>query len=346
MVERLRIPLDCITITTCDADTFFHPNHFSYLTHEFISDGEERYHKFYLAVTNFLPNVNQVPAVCATRYTVLSVGRMAEMGNPLLSPFPLAIYSLSLRLAKKAAFWDPTVIPEDWHMYFRCMYADEGKVSASKLMITVGTEAVEGKDYLDTVKETYDQSVRWQWGAIDVGYLLVQTFARWDTPILKRIQMLYAAYDHHLLAVVIAVVLVTAPFLYGKIPIIVNLNIWTGAEMLLPLKTIMILVWAFHFALHFLSLCYMDHTLRNDLLKNRLHFETSKETNNGPMKWISLLLFPIADIFLFIIPTMHAHAKMFVSSNFNYVPSAKMGARCPNPCGGEDLGNDKDDRKV
>eukprot|EP00961_Rhodomonas_salina_P156716 2110350-Rhodomonas_salina.1 len=37
------------------------------------------------------------------------------------------------------------------------MYADGGQVSATKLMITVGTEAVVGRNYADTIKETYDQ---------------------------------------------------------------------------------------------------------------------------------------------------------------------------------------------
>jgi hypothetical protein len=72
-----------------------------------------------------MPNVCHVPAVCSARYTVLSVGRMAELGSPVSSPFPLAIYSLSLRLAQKAQYWDPSVIPEDWHMYFRCIFADQ-----------------------------------------------------------------------------------------------------------------------------------------------------------------------------------------------------------------------------
>jgi hypothetical protein len=44
---------------------------------------------------------------------------MAELGNPLASPFPLAVYSVPLKLASAAKYWDPTVIPEDWHMYFR-----------------------------------------------------------------------------------------------------------------------------------------------------------------------------------------------------------------------------------
>ncbi len=59
-------------------------------------------------------------------------------------------------------------------MYFRCVFADKGRVSPTRVMLIVGTEAVEGKDELDTVRETYDQSVRWQWGAIDLGYLIMQ----------------------------------------------------------------------------------------------------------------------------------------------------------------------------
>ncbi len=59
-------------------------------------------------------------------------------------------------------------------MYFRCVFADQGRVAPTRVMLVVGTEAVEGKDAIDTVKETYDQSVRWQWGAIDLGYLIMQ----------------------------------------------------------------------------------------------------------------------------------------------------------------------------
>ena len=47
-------------LTTCDADTFFHNNHFAYLTHAFLCDGDERFHKFYFPVTNFMPNVHEV----------------------------------------------------------------------------------------------------------------------------------------------------------------------------------------------------------------------------------------------------------------------------------------------
>ena len=50
-----------------------------------------------------MPNVLQVPAICGTRYTALSIARMAEMASPVTNPFPIAIYSLSLPLAKQVS---------------------------------------------------------------------------------------------------------------------------------------------------------------------------------------------------------------------------------------------------
>ena len=50
----------------------------------------------------------------------------------------------------------------------------QGRVSSTRMMMIVGTEAVEGTNYADSIKECYEQSVRWQWGAMDVGYLMVQ----------------------------------------------------------------------------------------------------------------------------------------------------------------------------
>eukprot|EP00802_Teleaulax_amphioxeia_P009869 Tamp_09891.p1 GENE.Tamp_09891~~Tamp_09891.p1 ORF type:complete len:620 (+),score=148.31 Tamp_09891:79-1938(+) len=332
MVDKMRINPDHVVLTVCDADSFFHPNHFAYLTHSYCADGEDRFHRFYLGVTNFMPNVCHVPAICSTRYTVLSVGRMAELGSPVSSPFPLAIYSLSLRLAQKAQYWDPAVIPEDWHMYFRCIFADHGKVTCTRLMVTCGTEAVEGSGYFDTIKECYQQSVRWQWGAVDVGYLLVQSVSKWDVPILKRLSLLCTAYDHHLLVVVMCISLTAAPWLYGDIPVMVDLDVFTGNQNLLALKDVMIWVWAFHFTFHYCFLCYTDYQLRNTILKDRMYFDVDAEEHpsmGGWRRYLSLLLFPIADFWLFVLPTVHAHTKMFISSSFNYVPSAKQGARPP-----------------
>ena len=41
------------------------------------------------------------------------------MANPLHYKLPFAVYSLALDLAVEAKYWDPAVIPEDWHMFLR-----------------------------------------------------------------------------------------------------------------------------------------------------------------------------------------------------------------------------------
>jgi hypothetical protein len=64
--------------------------------------------------------------------------------------------------------------------------------------------------------------VRWQWGAIDVGYLLVQSVSKWNVPIFTRLSLLLTAYDHHLLVVVMCISLTAAPWLYGNIPVMVR----------------------------------------------------------------------------------------------------------------------------
>lgn len=340
MVTRMRINPDSIVLTTCDADTYFHPNHFACLSYKFLCDGEERLHRIYLPVTNFMPNVNAVPGICSARYTALSIGRMAELGNPLASPFPLAVYSVPLKLATTAKYWDPTVIPEDWHMYFRCVFADKGRVKCTKMMITVGTEAVEGSGYWDTIVECYKQSVRWQWGAIDLGYLIVQSSIRWDVPLWTRLQILYTAYDHHCFVVVMCIALMSAPFLYGHIPVAIDMNPITGQTFFVPLKRIMLYSWIVHAVCHCFFMTYAESEMRTNLLRNRLHFDFSGYHMKAPYRQIQLLLFPIADFFLFVIPTIHAHIRMFFSSDFTYVPSAKLGTRCPAPSAADCCGRD------
>jgi hypothetical protein len=101
-------------------------------------------------------------------------------------------------------------------------------------------------------------------------------------------------------------------------------------------------MWIVHINCHFFFMCVLDHKLRNDILVDRLHFQAAAITDdkikdkvsplwaNGPLRWLTLLTFPLADLFLFIVPTIHSHTKMFITGgSFNYIPSAKQGARAP-----------------
>jgi len=126
------------------------------------------------------------------------------------------------------------------------------------------------------------------------------------------------------------------------------MNLWTGAVTVTLLGVIMWYIWIAHINCHYFFLCLLDHKIRNDILKDRLHFEAAAVREgspisswwaNGPMRWLCLLTFAMADIFLFIIPTIHSHTKMFITGgSFNYVPSAKQGERLPQAQAGSEAG--------
>jgi hypothetical protein len=81
------------------------------------------------------------------------------MVNPCQYSLPFSVYSLSLSLVMEAAFWDPTVIPEDWHMYLRCFYATNCLLSVEPIYLPVGCECITTGDgsWADTVA-CYKQS--------------------------------------------------------------------------------------------------------------------------------------------------------------------------------------------
>mmetsp|Transcript_23783 Transcript_23783/g.64042 ORF Transcript_23783/g.64042 Transcript_23783/m.64042 type:complete len:278 (+) Transcript_23783:1096-1929(+) len=159
LVDELGYDPSHIVVTTCDADTYFHPSHFSYLTYKFCSD-ESRYLRFWQGCTCFYPNVHDVPMLCGVRYTLLSVGFLGQLCNPFAYSLPFAVYSLSLNLALEASYWDPAVIPEDWHMYLRCFYATRGNVGVNPIYLPVGCECVVDDTPWTSLKACYQQSKR------------------------------------------------------------------------------------------------------------------------------------------------------------------------------------------
>lgn len=59
LVEEMGMNKDNIVVTVCDADTYFHPEHFACLSYKFVTDNN-RYHKFWQACPCFYPNMEEV----------------------------------------------------------------------------------------------------------------------------------------------------------------------------------------------------------------------------------------------------------------------------------------------
>lgn len=313
LVDELGMPEKHIVVTTCDADTYFHPQHFSALSYAFCCD-KNRYIRFWQGCTCFYPNIKQVPLLARVRYTLLSVCFLGQLCSPLSYRLPFSAYSLSLQLAIRASYWDPSVIPEDWHMYLRCFYATEGSVEVEPLFLPVGCECVVEETSWGSFAACYEQSKRWQWGAIDVGFIVLSNMKRRSArlPLRRKLNVLFAAYEQHMMFNVMWVALLISPYTFH------HLGTWR------------FVTWVLFLTVNWTVLTVLDMQYRSKLIHGRQHFNHPTETFTFKSA-ATLALSPLSDFLLFILPTYHAHLRMALSTDYTYIVAPKAAANTQSP---------------
>jgi len=198
LVDRLDIPLEHLTLTSCDADSVLHPHYFAALTRLFAAD-PHRYHRFWQAPLRFDNNTWQVPAAIRLVSYFANALQVSELANPILLNFPLSTYSLSFRLAHEAGYWDSAVIAEDWHMFLRCSFAMSGRVSLRPIFLPTSGNAVDGETTWQSLANSYRQRLRHAWGAQDVGYIVHQWSKSSRTPITQKLLYLSKVLHDHVI---------------------------------------------------------------------------------------------------------------------------------------------------
>jgi hypothetical protein len=199
LVDRLGLPIENITLTSCDADSVFNPFYFATLARLFAAD-PKRHHRFWQAPLRYENNTWQLtpPLRLLTFFMNATLG--SELADPLTIDLPLSTYSLSLKLADEAGYWDGGVISEDWHMFLRCLFATGGKVSLRPIFLPTSSDAATGDTPWQAVMNTYRQRLRHAWGAEDVGYILQQWRRSPQSPFLiKLLYLSKVVHDHVIL---------------------------------------------------------------------------------------------------------------------------------------------------
>lgn len=326
LVDEERIDQSRIVVTICDADTYFHSSYFAALAHAYVrEDPSTRRRRFWQAATNFYPNSDEVPVLCAVRYALLSVGFLGQLANPLHYRLPFANYSLSLDLAHEAGYWDPAVIPEDWHMFLRCFYATGGVARVRPLFFPVGCECVTDASSLKTVAACYNQAKRWQWGAIDIGFIAVHSADFGWKGAYQQLLVTLAASEHHLYYPLMWIVVAAAPWLVQD---------WAmGWRFQL---------WVCFYISNFLFLNHLDLAYRRVLAsrpnKGAGGPNAHRLANFSLPRALAFVAFPVADLLLFVLPSLHAHARMALSTRFDYVVAPKLAICAPTPATGPSWG--------
>lgn len=172
-------PNFCI-VSSCDADHVYHPNYFSNITYNFL-DNPHRYERFWQSAIVFYNNFWSLPALSRVANTFGTIWNMAKLSrtDSLLN---LASYSLSYRLLDRIGYWDPDVIPEDWHMFFKAFFSSQGKIEVEPIFLPLSADAAESTGFFKTVKNQYEQLKRWAWGVSDTPFVLKNYFLSKNVP--------------------------------------------------------------------------------------------------------------------------------------------------------------------
>eukprot|EP01052_Picozoa_sp_SAG31_P007127 SAG31_NODE_336_length_17493_cov_20.694032_6_plen_255_part_00 len=230
-------------------------------------------------------------------------------------------------------------------MFFRCSFLNVPNVSPVKLvpMLTpVGNDCVVDTGYCSSITACFQQAMRWQWGAIDIGYVLVKCFRSGKVAMYSKLYAIWNIMEHHLLYPVFWVALSTIMLRraieeeYTVQPSLMDVVLFTvqteEATYEITYHTVL-LSFAVAFPLiNWIMIVSLDYSLRYWILSSRCCFHCSPDYSKplGCFSFLGhawratkLVLFPLADLLLFMLPTMLAHSKMFVNSDLVYVTAPK-----------------------
>ena len=169
--EELGWNLSDVLVTTVDADTRLHPQYLAALAVQFATVPDPT-RKFFQGVLMLMNNIWELHApirALSAFWTFTYVTGVTHYQR-----MTTAVYSMSLRLLDDVGYWDPRVLVEDGHVFFRAFFALHGKVDIVPIYMPVGLDAVHSPDFWQTVRIQFKQMSRWAWTVANLPFIADQ----------------------------------------------------------------------------------------------------------------------------------------------------------------------------
>ena len=189
VVDEFGFETDHVVLTTMDADTRWHPNHFAALTYHFAIN-EDRHRTFWQAPIRYHGNIWQVNPLMRIINTYATAFELAYLAAPWWMAMPMSSYSLSLKLLEQSGNWDTDVIADEWHMLIKAYFATGGQVSIQHIFLPFLADSTTGSNILQSIKNRYSQTLRHAWGSKEVGYMLAKLIENPQVFSLNSLKML------------------------------------------------------------------------------------------------------------------------------------------------------------
>lgn len=309
LVDEQKWDIEYTTISSCDADSLFPDQYFSCLTYKFLTS-PERHNRFWQAHIALYSNIDRVILPVELVSAITSVMRLSY--SPLYEHFfiPYTTYTASLKLIDAAGYWDVDIIPEDWHMFFKGFFFKKAELKTEAINLTIYSDAIEGENFMDALKNRYVQNRRHAWGVTDIPYYFKQLLRQPFPNFFKKVYILIKVYESHFLW----------PTSWFLLTLGVNLPLLINPAMK---ETILgynynrisgqILQVTFIFTIIYLVLDRLMNPKPN----------LGKKWYQKPFAFLKWVLMPIVTLFVSALPGLDAHTRVMLNKKIEYVVAPK-----------------------
>lgn len=306
--SKSKLKMENCTLTSCDVDTIFNPKYFSALTYYFASD-PYRYYKFWQSPIFWHHNINSVPAFIRITGIMGNAIHIADIQAIDGLFFNYSCYSSTFKLIDSAGYWDPDMIPEDWHIFLETFFSSGGKTAVNPIFLPTVVDAPDGKSYFSALKNRYNQCVRHAWGAVDIPYAIEQSHLHPEIPWLTRALRIYKLLQTHFIWSSNWFILT----LGTSLPVILNPRFFnTAIGYNLPRISNVILTLCL---LPMLVLIVLDWKLRPPYQKTGF-WNIVKNILQWPFM-------PIATLAMSVLPGLHSHTRLMLGKRLEYKTTDK-----------------------
>ena len=215
-VDMKKINYENVIVTTCDADTRFHPKYLASLTYKYVTN-PNRIQRSFQPIPLYNNNIWHAPAFSRVVAFGNSFWQMIEATRPwrLIN---FSTHAMSLKTLVEIDFWDTTVVNEDSRQFWRAYFKFEGDHEVVPIFIPVYMDAVLAGNFWQTLKNQYLQKKRWYYGVEHFPYVVTNSIHNkkinvWDK-IIKNYRLFEANYSLATASIYIAVI-AWLPLLFG-----------------------------------------------------------------------------------------------------------------------------------
>ena len=170
LIDELRIPYECILVSSLDSDTQLYPDYFGVVTHIFLTCKNPQRSSFQ-PVPLFVNNIFVAPALARVIAFSASFWHLIQQSRPeRLTTF--SSHTMPFKALVEIGFWHTDVVSEDSRIFWQCYLHYHGDWRVEPVFYPVAMDANVAPGFWRTMRNIYKQQRRWGWGCENISYLL------------------------------------------------------------------------------------------------------------------------------------------------------------------------------